>query len=345
MKKRLYKKGAKEALLSFGGALLAVIVIVLAVYLIFKFSAMFTQPEEQATIATYNTLISQISRMTHKTGTDYIASDFWINVGGSDILVAFNKDENKAIDACYPVEEIPKPEECGEHACLCRYKGHYEDFIGNNVKKRCTPLPYVDYIISLNYADFYYKNENIFDTYAVGPKVYKNVVGKEITFDEPSGYPDDDYSYLFMYGHCDAWWIDENFGKQRIYLEKFYDRRTKKTYIFIAAYTPGLKLSREKKFEELLKIIKPTDPEEYFKKIINYCGDRSDTLWYLEVIFSAELLKQYPEYKDKLANYEDCIKQANEVMDRLKKITEEDIKKEREEMPIPIYHEGEIEIV
>ena len=341
MKKRLYKKGGKEMLLSIGGVVLAVAVIFLAVYIILSLSKSFSPPEEQASIATYDNLISQISKMMLKTNQPFMSrDDFSISLSGYNTIVAFNKGEDFAIDGCHPPEKIQKPKDCGDSACICRYKpGYYEDFIGNNVLKKCLPLPGVDYIFTLNYADFYYKSKNVFGEFGVGPKIYKNIVGRDLSFVRPFGYPEDDYAYFFVYGHCDGWGRDEDFDVQRMYVEKYYDKDTKKTYIFIAAYTPQLANSRRQMFGNLLQILQPADPEELLKKLAEHCG-KQEGLWYLEVELNSELLKTYAGYEDRLANYEDCIKQAKETMENLIEITERDIEGEREELPPPeIYEE------
>ena len=332
MKKRMYKKGegaSSEMLMTIAGVILAVAVILLTVLIVFKLSSGFAPPEAQATFASYDGIISRISRMLRNTDEIYISEDFPIQISGDYIFIGFNKDEDFAIDGCYPDEKVSKPNGCHGQACFCYYKGHYEDF-ENNRQKRCTPLPGVDYLITLNYAGWYYQDP--YKDYGVNSKIYKNIVGRKLDSTKLAGYPGGDYSYLFMYGHCDAWWVDQNFGNPRIYLEKFYDEDEEKTYILIAAYTPELIGEREELFKKWLET-KPK-PKDYFEKLKYYCEHKEDILWWFEVRYNAERLKG-TAYENNLADYKSCIEDAEKEKKKIEQLNKKDIEEERTRLPPP----------
>ena len=253
---------------------------------------------EQESMAGWNNLAIKINQLSNS--PDYFKTEkLEIKLEDKGTIVAFNKDETYSIDACYDwdsgntkePENIPKPKICGRDACLCYYKpGDDANFEDNALSKEpCKRLPKVDYIISFFYVDWikykYFERgiiipdagSKIEDYYGIDSTVYKNMVGSEIEKDLelPSYYPKDhcvegkcaNYTYFFLYGQCDGWEWDQNFGKNTLYIEKFVNPENDKTYILVAGNSDKEVIKKRANIKkEVEKIIKK-EPQEYLALI------------------------------------------------------------------------------
>ena len=291
-------------------------------------------------------------------------------------IIAFNKNQSYVVDACgygsdttilntimlpaasivsstlsssLEIETIQKPAGCGNDACLCYYKpAGYEYFRDAKISKEaCIPFPEVDYFITFYYADWADKSSGskIEDYYGVDSLVYKNMAGYKISasgIDLPDYYPKghlikpDIFAYPIIYGECDAWPWDQEFASQSIYIEKFIDPKTLKTYILIAADSNKEVIT--KRSEILQKELKDRllKPEDILKKINDIIQNKEFKAGdYEEVKRYATLFNIYygkdenqKENKIKLNEYvEQANKKNNEL---LAKAEEERAKLEKE---------------
>jgi hypothetical protein len=219
------------------GAVFVAILIFFVVMLIYG-DFLFGSPEYQASEKSYKNLLKEAQALEYSKDNLAAATLAPFALDTDVTVVCFNKNESFSYDACPPNERVPKPALCGKDACLCLYApGKYANFnIDNRLSKQpCIPFPDVDYFISFYYAGFDAKGSAYAEShYSVDSTVYKNIVGDRISLNLPPYYPSEEYSYLFLYGQCDGWAWDQDFGNHEIYLEKFKDPKSNKTYLFIA---------------------------------------------------------------------------------------------------------------
>jgi len=123
------------------------------------------------------------------------------------MVVGFSKGTGPALDACPPKEKLPKPDLCGNNACLCLYEGGDED-VTDNTLMSCKSFKDVDEIFTINYFE------------KVSDDIYKNVLGQNYVRTGSNELYPGQYSHLFIYGSCDGWWNDESLSIQSFYVEK-----------------------------------------------------------------------------------------------------------------------------
>lgn len=315
------KRGQQQVGMTLIELLIVVILLLILVAVIWLiFFAGTGAIEEQASVTGYTSLINTTKDML-KSPAQVEKATMILSISEDATIVGFNKNESFVKDACDPNENVQKPAKCGKDACLCYYNpGYYEDFENNQLSKteECIRFPDVDYFISFYYVDWAKK-----DQYGVNPEIYKNLVGDRILIDFPSYYPSERYSYLFMYGECDGWSWDAEFGKQMIYLEKVKDPATKKTYILIAKDVDKDYLTSR---YDILKTNIKKPAEQYLSDLKDYF-DKKD---YAKAKESAEIFRYYypdhanitvvEDYLDKIEEEEKRI--AEEAEKRLQEYEE-----------------------
>lgn len=184
------------------------------------------EEEEKATMNNFNELVEVINGLNN----NMFERDHPYFISNNFILVGFNNDTYGSEDECG--KEIvlrPSSSECKDSACLCVYPetATYNDFDATDLPKVCRGID-VDYLFTLDYYDDKLRYTN-------NEAIYKNMIGPRITEEWLSkGYYNDEYARLFIYGQCENWSVDKNFGVNKLYIEKVYDEQTKKTFLFIA---------------------------------------------------------------------------------------------------------------
>ncbi len=230
---------AGAGILAILGAVLGVAAIIFFTWLLFSFSQLAGNQEEQTTIVGFNSLAFEIQTLLdnpNQFASTSLDNPFHYYIDEDFILVGYNNDNIPLKDECEE-EEATKPlnEECTNSACLCLHKetGADNDFdddcdsVRCNQPIMCYKLDGVDNIFTLDYY-------NDGEKYNSPESIYGNIMGKE--FNPASTKYPDNYAYFFIYGECEDWWSDDLFETHPFYIEKFIDQG--KTNILIAAIYP-----------------------------------------------------------------------------------------------------------
>ena len=201
--------------------------------------------EEVTARSNFYSLADAVSKLKVDDTKFYDANNAYIlNVPRGHILVGYNKESDRAYDACQP-ESSTKPVLCRDNACLCwwRKTGEHwytpigddndfdDDANGGNLVD-CRALNEVDYVFTLDYNDDKIKNEP-----QVKDKVYQNILGQRTSV-QKNKYYQDEYVDLFIYGRCQDYYTDVDLGIQNVYIEKL--KYLGKTYLFIAVKSSRL---------------------------------------------------------------------------------------------------------
>lgn len=209
--------------------------------------------EEQDTISSFYSLATKLNELA-LLSESFVHDRLPLFIGEGFVIVGFDKAGDISVNGCsdethlgVPATDlIPKPEFCGEFACICLYSGISEE-VGEKQPISCAKI-FADRLIGLSSA-YLEKNYPSFESF------WKNAMGSRrdkpelqrfmVTGTEPfstllekdyplfpsfESYP---YTYFVLHGECENWWFDANFGTQSLYLEKV--RIKDRNYLFITA--------------------------------------------------------------------------------------------------------------
>ncbi len=216
-----------------GLALAVFIIILIAPPIVSFFSSLLGGGNEQETMNNFM-MLAKVAKINTE-GMLAPALPFYISK--NFIVVAFNKNNEGSADNCQ-YETVPRPSSisCQNAACLCLYKEQSsDDDFANNIPIACEKVNDVDEIFTLDYYDSVPEKGSI--KYTEKEEIYKNIIGPRI--EVKSQFYNDQYARLFIYGQCEDWTSDINFGIQRLYIEKMHDQE--KAYLFIADYANSVK--------------------------------------------------------------------------------------------------------
>lgn len=217
-----------ETLIGLAAGLLIVIALFQSTFIKNLFGFI-SEDQEQGTINSF----LELTRIIESDKNDLSSPAVPYYIGNNYILVGFNKDNEGLYDHCDP-EKVPRPAtiQCANTACLCIYKETAGDidFEPDDQPVTCKSLD-VDFIFTLNYY------ENGKAKYTDKEEIYKNVIGPRFTVD--SDLYKEEYASLFIYGQCEDWGSDVNFGIQKLYVEKLTDTNKNKVFLFIADSASG----------------------------------------------------------------------------------------------------------
>ena len=217
-----------ETLIGLAAGLLIVIALFQSTFIKNLFGFI-SDDQEQGTMNSFQELVRIIR--SDKNDLNSLAVPYYI--GSNFILVGFNKDNSGLYDHCGP-EKVPRPAtiQCANTACLCIYKETHgdTDFEVDDYPVTCKSLD-VDFIFTLDY------HEDGKAKYTNKEEIYKNIIGPRFAVD--SSLYTEEYANLFVYGQCEDWYSDVNFGIQKLYVEKLTDTSKNKVFLFIADSASG----------------------------------------------------------------------------------------------------------
>ncbi len=214
-----------------GDIVIGVFLLLILLYATRNLFGFLSEENEKATINNFNYLVEIANtKLKDKPYFNNADSPLAYYINNQFILVGFNKDDLGSEDECQ-TEFVRRPaaQACKDSACLCLYPETFtdNDFDPEDLPRICKAID-ADYIFTLDY----YQNGNIM--YTDKEAIYKNILGPE-SKDIASKYYTDKYARLFIYGQCeDFGGDDENFGIQKLYIEKLYDKELNRTLLFIA---------------------------------------------------------------------------------------------------------------
>ncbi|GEM_PF-6570085 len=221
-----------------GGLILAVILIAGTVWFFARLSGIFTGGgEERATEVAFQTLAFKINELTSSQDQCAATQDGQnLFVAPDYAIVGFNDFAHELPITNCGNQQITRPirPDCPkEKSCICLYKT--QEVFKNLEPLQCAAIN-SEWIVMPLYSSSYLPT-SVQKNMAGGRSLHSLLQNTETTF-------------LFIFGQCDDWWIDENFGTKKMYLEK--NKADRGTAVLIANYDSDM----EKRYEDCTKQIK-----------------------------------------------------------------------------------------
>jgi len=193
------------------GLILAVALILSSAFFFARIAGWFASKQEyEATTNSFNVLYGLIQDAANDNSPGIVKRDMiGYFISNQYILVGFHKNQDFVEDICDPERAQKIHEACKTTACLCLYPETYGDldFESTDFPKVCKSLENVEYIYTEKY-----------DANNAPSKIYQNVLGGK--WQRPNN-PADNFAYFFIYGQCDDWTSDENFGTNNLGISKY----------------------------------------------------------------------------------------------------------------------------
>lgn len=241
------KKGVSESgLWTIIGAVLAVLVILLATYAFFRLGGSFFSEsgEDEVMNNNFNVLAKEVESLL-KEKKQYSASNLGFGIplqiiDDKYILVGFDKDwkgNSVDVESCstaLSTRTIEKPAQCSSKACLCLYEDNIDlgayDFDQEDVFLCRTFEEKIEFLGKKD-SEFS-SNDGLNDGFEKVPSPSEEYL--KATSEE--------YEFLVIYGNCDGAW-----GNRPLFIDRFYDNSTKTDYIYITERTENTK----KRYQDL----------------------------------------------------------------------------------------------